>query len=87
MQFLYIVIIIADKGESVKSIAWIVKSNCKSVQIAQNKIWTFEPEYGKIHIAVLGFFLEIEGGVHMGKDLKGRELGVGIFVWILGRNQ
>ena len=50
-----------------------------TVQIAQNKIWTFRPEYGKIHIAVLGFFLAIEGGAHMGKDLKSRDLGVGIY--------
>lgn len=28
--------------------------------IRQNKIWTFKPEYGKIKIAVLGFFLAIE---------------------------
>lgn len=47
--------------------------------IRQNKIWTFKPEYGKMKAAVLGFFLAIEGGVHMGKDLKGRDLGVGIY--------
>lgn len=46
-------------------------SFCK---IAWNKIWTLEPEYGIIYIAVLGFFLVIEGGVHMGIDLKGRDL-------------
>lgn len=33
-----------------------------------NKIWTFEPEYGTIYVAVLGFFLVIEGGTHMGKE-------------------
>lgn len=44
-----------------------------------HKIWTFEPEYGTMHIAILGFFLVIEGGVYMVKDLKGRDLGVGIY--------
>lgn len=36
-------------------------------ELQRNKIWTFKPEYDKIQIAVLGFFLAIEGSVHMGK--------------------
>lgn len=51
----------------------------EGAKIARNKIWTLEPEYGTIYVAVLGFFLVIEGGVHMGKDLKDRDLGVGIY--------
>lgn len=55
-----------------KKMMWLCK-------ITLNKICTVEPEYGTIYTAVLGFFLAIEGGVHMGKDLKGRDLGVGIY--------
>ncbi len=45
-----------------------------------NKIWTLEPEYGTIYIAVLGFFLAIEG---IKIDLNGilKSISAECFFW------